>query len=323
MVAIISPVADLVIGVSLGVLAGFFFNIGAVYLKKGVATLKDITLSDLNTIWALFKSRTWVFGLILGVAGNVPYLIAQSFAGIAIVQPLTNTGYIAMAIFATKVLGERLRPAEKGAIGLLIVAPFFLSLASVSRVSITTLNLAVWGSFFLFSAIIVVLLVGIFVVKKKVLARGGELLAVSSGCMYGISSLSAQLITISLGPLLTAGTVHGVDWWALLPSAFVWLVTNLIAGLWQQQGLQKTNASRAIPLSCPGNLTIPVVGGILIFGQIVGNWVFFLLGVVIIGIAVAMFGRLQAEIDEKYKRDPIPENKKTPEPELTENKEID
>ncbi|HMF32453.1 MAG TPA: hypothetical protein VKK79_13610 [Candidatus Lokiarchaeia archaeon] len=77
MVAIISPVADLVIGVSLGVLAGFFFNIGAVYLKKGVATLNDITLSDLKTIWALFKNRTWMFGLILGVAGNLPYFIAQ------------------------------------------------------------------------------------------------------------------------------------------------------------------------------------------------------------------------------------------------------
>src|SRR5271157_1375953 len=206
MVAIISPVADLVIGVSLGVLAGFFFNIGAVYLKKGVATLNDITLSDLKTIWALFKNRTWMFGLILGVAGNLPYFIAQSFAGIAIVQPLTNTGYIGMAIFATKVLGERLRPAEKGAIGLLIIAPFFLALAGVSG-TYATLNLPIWGSFLLFSAVVLILLGGLFVFKKKVPARAGEFLAVNSGVMYGIASLSSQLLTITLAPLLDRKSV--------------------------------------------------------------------------------------------------------------------
>src|SRR5271157_3967501 len=319
MVAIISPVADLVIGVSLGVLAGFFFNIGAVYLKKGVATLNDITLSDLKTIWALFKNRTWMFGFILGVAGNLPYFVAQAFAGIAIVQPLTNTGYIGMAIFATKVLGERLRLAEKAAIGLLIIAPFFLSFAGVSG-AYATLTLPIWGSFFLFSAVILVLLGGLFVTKKRVPARAGEFLAVNSGVMYGIASLSSQLLTITLNPLLKAGTLQGVDWLGFLPAVFLWLVANLVAGLWQQQGLQKTAASRAIPLSCPGNLIIPVVGGIIIFGQVVGNWAFFLVGVAIIGIAVIVFSRLQAEIEEKYKREPMPEKIEQLGSELTDEK---
>ncbi|HMF32452.1 MAG TPA: hypothetical protein VKK79_13605 [Candidatus Lokiarchaeia archaeon] len=179
-----------------------------------------------------------------------------------------------MAIFATKVLGERLRPAEKGAIGLLIIAPFFLALAGVSG-TYATLNLPIWGSFLLFSAVVLILLGGLFVFKKKVPARAGEFLAVNSGVMYGIASLSSQLLTITLAPLLTAGTLHGVDWLGLLPAAFLWLVANLVAGLWQQQGLQKTAASRAIPLSCPGNLIIPVVGGIIIFGQVWATGHFF------------------------------------------------
>ncbi|HME53963.1 MAG TPA: hypothetical protein VKM55_17185 [Candidatus Lokiarchaeia archaeon] len=54
---------------------------------------------------------------------------------------------------------------------------------------------------------------------------------------------------------------------------------------------------RVIPLQNTSGLIIPVIGGILIFDQIVGNWFFFLLGIIFMGVSLIMLTRLQAEME--------------------------
>ena len=298
MATIITPVVDLVIGIALAVFAGILYNLGAIYMKKGVVSLAELNIKDMKTIWALFKSRAWMAGFLTGVAGNVPYIFAQSIAGVTLVQPITGTGFIALAIFAKKMLGEELRTIEKTAIALLVVAPFCLAFAGVSKVADQALAAETWEKFFMFFGIIAVFLVIIFIIKARVPGKSGEFLAINAGVMFGVSSLGSQLATITLRPLLAAGTFHGIAWWEFIPAALLWIGPNVIAGLWQQQSLQKGKAARVIPLQNTSGLIIPVIGGILIFDQIVGSWIFFLIGIIFIGVSAIMLTRLQAEIHE-------------------------
>ncbi|HME53962.1 MAG TPA: hypothetical protein VKM55_17180 [Candidatus Lokiarchaeia archaeon] len=56
MVTIINPVADLGIGIALAVFAGILYNLGAIYMKKGVVSLAELNIKEMETTWALFGS---------------------------------------------------------------------------------------------------------------------------------------------------------------------------------------------------------------------------------------------------------------------------
>jgi drug/metabolite transporter (DMT)-like permease len=301
-----SPVIDLVLGVALAVVTGIMFNLGAIYMKKGVLALKEITITDFRTILALFKSRTWLFGFFLGVGGNLPYLLAQSLAGVTLVSPLTNTGLIALALFAWRFFGERLRAVEKAAIALLVIAPFCLSFAGVTKVTYTSITANVWIAFSVFSGIAAIVAVVLMAVNTRRRSQEGkaDILAINSGISFGISSLGSQLVTITLIPLLVHGTLAGIDWLVFIPAALLWAGPNLLAGLWQQQSLQKGKAARVIPLQNTGSLTVPVIGGILIFGQVVGNWAIFLPGIILIGLAIVFLARLQEQVEHSLASGP-------------------
>ena len=97
----------LILGVVLALGATFVFNLAMVLQKKGADELGEITLSDAKSFGSLMKSKIWLLGFSLGIAGGLPYFIAMSLIGVAIVQPLQGVGILVIVFFAVKWFNEK------------------------------------------------------------------------------------------------------------------------------------------------------------------------------------------------------------------------
>jgi hypothetical protein len=71
------------------------------------------------------------------------------------------------------------------------------------------------------------------------------------------------------------------------------VIFNMIAGFVMQIGLQKVAASKFNPIQQTINNIVSVIGGIIIFGQIIGNWWFYLFGMIFGIIGTLILGQYQ------------------------------
>ena len=100
-------VIELLLGISLGVIAAAFFSLGAVFQKKGVMEIPEIQLSDVQSMKEMVKSKIWIIGLVLGILGGPMYMLSQAYIGVTLAQPLMGTGMIFTVIASIKLFIAR------------------------------------------------------------------------------------------------------------------------------------------------------------------------------------------------------------------------
>ncbi len=281
---------ETVLGVSLGILAGLMFTVGAVLQKKAVETLPDIQMSSIDSMKPMLKNRTWLMGIIIGTLGGIPYMLSQLWVGLGYTQLLIAGGLILLAYMASRTLGEPLGLVEYSGISLIVVGIVFLGLANLSPVNITLSSpnfiqntIIFYIPFYAASA------AGLIFYKFS--NRGAaKILGGISGIVFGCGAGFSQIGIL--------GLAEGA-WLILIIGYIILLLGTVIGTLLANVAFQKGKAVVVIPIQSAGNYLIPVVAGLLLFQQLFTYWFWFWPSVGFIMAGVFLLSRIQAEMEEK------------------------
>ncbi len=296
------------IGIFLAILSAFIFSLGAIFQKKGVEEMPDIKFDNImDSVKAMFKNKIWVIGLVCATGGGIPYFLAQFFVGVALSQPLMGTGLLFVALFAIKWLKESLKLTEIIGITILIIAPIFLTFGNVTNTAVQIADPIFHFSFIIFY-IICFIAIGIsFLFYWKSDKFVSENMAANSGIFFGAGAMAAQLAVLALRPFLSNTAFYislnpffieyrpNSDFFIAIFGLIILLIGNSVGTFVVQIAFQKGKAAIVVPIQSAGNLLIPIIGGVLIFKQTIGNLLFFITGIILMLFGTILLARLQAE----------------------------
>jgi hypothetical protein len=244
-------------GLVLAVLASAALNAGYVLQHAGAVGAPEVSVRrPLRTLRGLFRSRAWMIGLALGLAGWAMHTGALSLAPLCLVQAFGAAGLAFAAVAAVRILGTRLSSAEKAAIALLVVALAALSVGAQAP-AVSALPTA---ALLVFIAGVAVLAAGLANAGR---AARPHLLGAAAGMLYGAADAATKAVT---------GVASHSGLAAALFSPMTLAIVLLSAGafFWFQRGLQVGSALPVIAMmSCATNLTA-ILGGLVVFGEPLG-----------------------------------------------------
>ncbi len=277
-------------GVALALVATIFFNYAPLIMKSALGKMEEIKGSNLwKSIITMLTNKRWLVGMVVSLIGGLFYFLALDIAGITLVQPLLNFGFIVLVIAAKRMLGEEIDTRAKIAIGLLILMPIFMTLSAVTEPQ----DITNYTNVIIFSLVCVGLIAGFGIISQKV----HILWALTTGVSLGISALYMQWFTTAFfNGIKTTGELFPSLFAAILP-LIITLGGNIIANMvFMQIGLQKNAASRYNPINGTVNMIVSIIGGILLFGQVVGNWGFYSIGIGLGVAGIVLLSRYQVEM---------------------------
>lgn len=266
---------------------------------------------------ALLKDKKWVLGLIVGISGGIPFTIAVVWTGITVVQPLMSFGFIVLAIASTKVLGENLNLSAKISIGLMILMPIAIAFSDVSMPQNDITEIPTQINLYLFSVAVMILIVisWLLAYKKPIFWAGVMGLFFTIGAYFVQGTLS--LIEFAGYDLITQFFVvlKNIFSDANLTLAFIYIligsIFNIGGGAISQIGFQKVAASKFNPIQQTINNIASIIGGILIFGQNIGNWWFYSIGMICAVIGTYVLGSYQMETEKNIQLPNQPSTQKS------------
>ena len=274
-------------GIVLALLAMSLFSLAPVLQKSALNRLPSLSFSNfLRSLISLVKNRRWMLGFAVGCLGLIPYVAALRLVGVAVVQPLYGFGFIMLMTVSRFMLNEKLHPAARLAIAMLILMPVFIALGDVSGVQYDITQHSTQISLGIF--MLTVLLAGSVLVvftKKHPLCW-----AAVSGVLFGAGAVFAQMAIsyLTIDELRNTKSFHALirneDLLFSLAAVLIAIPLNVFADYRMQVGLQQKTASRFMPMAQTVNNAVAVAGGIIIFGQRVTHWHFYITGIAM-GIA--------------------------------------
>ncbi len=274
---------DSIVGIILALIASLFWNIAPILQKEALAKMEDIEAKDAwkHTL-TFFKDSKWVLGLLLGLIGGVAYILGIQMAGIAVVQPLINVGLIVLAFLAHRQFGEHIDTRAKIGIGLMITTPLFIALGGVTEPEMFT----AYDGILIYSTL---MLIGTGVMLALV-SRVAILWSPISAFLQALASQFTQWFTLVLfaGNGYIQGFKDGII--PLLLMGFFMLVSAVYT---VSIGLQRNPAARFNSINGTVNMFAVVLGGILIFGQMVTNFAFYGIGLAFGVAGVILLSKFQ------------------------------
>jgi drug/metabolite transporter (DMT)-like permease len=308
-----------IFGIILALIATIIFNFIPVLQKDALDKMAEVSFNKLwDSVKMMFSDKKWVFGLLMGLIGGIPYTIAVNWTGISVVQPLMNFGFIVLVIFANRILNEKLNLTAKAAIVMMIMMPIFIAFGDVSQPQNDISQPATFNSLLLFTGIVLLSIIVMFIFTK----RFPILYTIITGFFFALGAYSVQFV-------MSMVTAAGYD---LIPDIFIILgnafsdplltkaligviaitIMNMLAGFVMQIGLQRVAASKFNPIQQTLNNIVTVIGGILVFGQAVGNWAFYFLGMGLGVMGTLILGQYQLPPKKKVEDiDSTPEKENT------------
>ena len=292
---------EYIFGIIFSVLAGICFNLAPVMQKEALSNMKhEVSFSNMKySIRTMFTDKKWIFGLIVGLLGVIPFIIAMSWVGISVVQPVMNFGMIILVIYSEKKLGEKLNIWAKLPIGFMIAMPFFIGLADLSNARSDITETLTRNKVFIFTGIIIILILGCSILAKKypiyLTSVIGLFYALGSYYMQAYMSMIAFSGYNFIQDLDLIITRAFTDPNIIIANLFfvALLIFNGLAGYTLQIGLQKLPASKCNPIQQTINNVVSILSGIFIFEQIIDKIFFYCVGVALGIFSIFLLGSYQ------------------------------
>jgi hypothetical protein len=230
---------------------------------RGAVAAPDVRLSrPLQSGAALFRSRWWTIGFGIAVGAWALHVAALAVAPISLVETTISGGLVVLAWFAQRWFGVRVGIREWLGLGLCALGLGLLAVTSVDTgAESASYSTAAMVSFEVGAVGIgaALLLSG----STGVLGRSsGVLLGVASGLLLGVANVSVKALT---------GTVPGDLLAILSPWTLMAIVAGVGAFFGLARGLQTGEAIPVIALTSVAANCASIAGGILVFGDPVGD----------------------------------------------------
>jgi hypothetical protein len=274
---------DSVLGIILAVITSLLWNIAPIIQKEALSEMEEIDAKNpMKHTRALFAKPRWVLGFLMALVGGLTYLFATQLAGIVVIQPLMNIGLIALVYLSSKRLDEKIDLQAMVGIILLIVTPVFIALGGVSE----PVMFADYAGILLYS---LVMIVGV-----GALAGGTRRIAILWAPITAfIQALAAQFTQwFTLALFGDANILQGFIN-ALLPLILMGIFTAIAAVYTVSIGLQRNPASRFNAIAGTISMFAVILGGVIIFGQVISEILFYGVGLTFGLIGVILLSKYQ------------------------------
>ncbi len=251
------------LGTLLALACALATNVAMLCKHRGAVAAPPVRLSQpLRSAAALFRSRWWAIGFGVAIGAWALHVAALAMAPLSLVETTISGGLVLLAWLAERWFGVRIGLREWIGLGLCAAGLALLAATSVGTVH----NSASYST-----AAMVSFEVGAVGTGALLLVHGtagsarrssGPLLAIAAGLLLGVANVSVKALT---------GTVPG----DLLSIISPWTLAALVAGVGAffglARGLQTGEAIPVIAITSVAANCASVAGGILVFGDPVGN----------------------------------------------------
>jgi len=285
-------VSEVILGI-LSILCGAAINnLGIVLQKRQVAVrLQVATEAPVSDIVVFMKDRIWAAAILMQTVLVWPFfLYGLSVIGLTLAQPLSNSGIIVLVVGVIWILHENLSRLESIGVALLVFGVVSVGLGNiVGEITLESfLQPESLAAMWLLSALIVILSVtlaafGVVVRRARLVCLG-----LLSGVCYAGVSISMQVFSLSLSDLSHEMTIP------LFGAGLVGTVAGTVLGIVAfQEAFKRGRATNIIPFAQITMNLLPILAGLLVFGQTIAQPLFFWMGVLCIIAAASLLARFQ------------------------------
>jgi uncharacterized membrane protein len=247
-------------GLALGLAASVIFTTGLAMMKSRGETLPAAEgTAILRATLRWIRDPVWLSGLAFECVGSVFYFFALADAPVSLIAVMMQGGIAAFVIVAIVFLDERADHGEAAGIAGIVLAMVMLALSLPDGATEGGINSSALGTLSAGSIIAAAL-----PWSANRLRRTGAATAIASGIAFGLGNL----YTKALADIFAAHSGFAI---AIRIAASPWLYlmigANLAGLVLLQNSFHWTRGIIAMPLSSAGANLVPIVGGIVVFGE--------------------------------------------------------
>jgi drug/metabolite transporter (DMT)-like permease len=242
------------------VAASLLMALGLLMMKSRSADLP--MASGANTIGAIvewFRDPMWFGGLGVQTAGWVCYVVAVSRAPVSMVAVMGQGGIALFVVASVLILGERASSREWAGIGAIVFGILMLTLSLGGGEGEGAFEPATLLTF-----TVLLTLAGLAPMAVARMNASGMAPAILSGVAFGLGGLFTKAMTQAF----SAGDASAIAVRIISsPYLYATLVADIGGMVLLQNSFHSARAIIAMPLSGAVSNIVPIIGGIIVFGE--------------------------------------------------------
>ncbi len=249
----------MILYLSLAIVASSLMALGLLMMKSRSADLPMAAGANaIGAVVAWIRDPMWFGGLCVQTAGWACYVIAVSNAPVSMVAVMMQGGIALFVVASVVILGERANPREWVGIAAIVFGMLLLTLSLNGGEMKAAFEP---GTLLIFTA----LLVGAGLAPMAVarLNASGAAAAILSGVAFGLGAMFTKSMTLEFTSGVVASEIRIVS----SPYVYCMLVANIFGMVMLQNSFHSARAIIAMPLSGALSNIVPIVGGMLVFGE--------------------------------------------------------
>jgi drug/metabolite transporter (DMT)-like permease len=250
------------IGIAISLACAFFTNVSFLCKHRGAMAAPAVDFRHpARSAASLFRSRWWTIGFGIAAFAWLLHVAALSVAPLSLVQMLISGGLVLLAFPAERWFGLEVGPRQWAGLALSAGGLAMLAVSTDASGSHASYSIAAMAAFEIGAVGIgVALLLGGRSPQPG--PRHGAALGAAAGLLVGVSDVSIKALT---------GTVPQDPLSIFGPWTAVALVAGVLAFFALARGLQTGGAIQVITLSSVAANCTAILGGVLVFGDPMGD----------------------------------------------------
>ena len=249
----------MILYLSLAILASALMALGLLMMKTRSAHLPMAAGANvIGAVAAWLRDPMWIGGLGVQTVGWACYVISVSRAPVSMVAVMGQGGIALFVVASVVVLGERASPREWAGIAAIVFGMLMLTLSLNGGETEGALEPA---TLLIFTVLLT--LAGLAPIAVARLNASGTAAAIFSGVAFGLGSLFTKAMTLEFGGDTATLALRLVS----NPYVYAVVVANIVGIVMLQNSFHSARAIIAMPLSGALSNIVPIVGGIVVFGE--------------------------------------------------------
>lgn len=212
----------------------------------------------IGAIVAWIRDPMWIGGLGVQTVGWACYVIAVSRAPVSMVAVMGQGGIALFVVASVVILGERASPREWAGIGAIVFGMLMLALSLGGGETEGAFEPA---TLLMFAAVLTV--AGFAPMAVPRMKTSGVAAAIFSGVAFGLGGLFTKAMTLALAGDTGSLAIRIIS----CPYVYLVVAANIVGIVMLQNSFHSARAIIAMPLSGALSNIVPIVGGMIVFGE--------------------------------------------------------
>ncbi|MHA1266650.1 MAG: hypothetical protein ACTSRS_15550 [Candidatus Helarchaeota archaeon] len=288
-----TDVSSLGLGITIALLGAFINNFGIVLQKRQV-NLKappDQQEKSILDIGMFLKDPIWVIGILMQTFLYLPFLlVALDLIGITLTSPLSNAGIIFLVLGLIFLIKERLHGIlEYSGLLVLIVGVITISLGEVTgTISITSFLEGLQNFWIIFTLLLILTLVALALILFLKSPTRLIFYGIFIGNCYAFVAIALQWFIMGL-----TETYHPLGSSLLIIGIVGAVIASIFGIVATQEAYKRGQAIRIVPFTQITINLFPILAGVSVFQQTIGNPLLFWIGTISIIVGASLLARFE------------------------------